>query len=133
MELNIEWVKSQRGHSTSVEPNGVRITHTQKDKARAQTSIRLGVDVMKKCGFFVGDKVCIGFSDVRGARAMIIKRVNDGSGFKLSNSRRKEFVGTNKSWGVAKVSKIEIKSGCVDLHNCSIHDDMLIVPLDHLQ
>ena len=138
MELNISWVKPARSASSSgQEASGVRISstkHTTKEgKNQFQTTVRLGVDVMKKCGLLLGDKVALGFADMSGKGVMVIRRVNDGSGYTLSNPRIKEYRGTNKSWGIAKMAEIDVPQGKVSLGRCIIHDDMLIVPMDELK
>ena len=138
MELNISWVKPARGgRSFGKSGLGVRIANTKhsgKDgKDQCQTTIRLGVDVMKKCGLLLGDKVAFGFADMSGESVMVVRRVNDGSGYALSNPRIKEYRGTNKSWGVAKMAELDIPQGQVSLGKCIIHDDMLIVPMGELK
>lgn len=116
---------------------GVRISNTKhstkEGKWQSQTTIRLGVDVMKKCGLLLGDKVALGFADMSGKAVMVIRRVNDGSGYTLSNPRIKEYRGTNKSWGVVKMAEIDVPQGEVTLGRCIIHDDMLLVPMEELK
>lgn len=88
---------------------------------------------MKKCGFLLGDKVAFGFAEMSGDRVMVVRRVNDGSGYALSHSEIKEYRGTNKTWGVAKMTAIDVPQGHVSLSQCIIHDDMLIVPTGKLE
>ena len=138
MELNIEWVKPARNACSSGQTaSGVRISNTRhrtkEGKDQSQTTIRLGVNVMKKCGLLLGDKVAFGFADMSGKGVMVVRRVNDGSGYTLSNPRIKEYRGTNKSWGVAKMAEINVPQGEVSLGRCIIHDDMLIIPMEELK
>lgn len=138
MELNISWVNPTRGgRQSGAKGLGVRIAnrhHKTKDgNGQSQTSIRLGIDVMKKCGFLLGDKVALGFADMSGKSVMVVRRVNDGSGYTLSNPRIKEYRGTNKSWGVLKMAEIDVPQGEVSLGRCIIHDDMLLVPMEELK
>ena len=138
MELNISWVKPARSaRSSGQAASGVRISNTRhstkEGKDQSQTTVRLGVDVMKKCGLLLGDKVALGFADMSGKGVMVVRRVNDGSGYTLSNPRIKEYRGTNKSWGVAKMAELNVPQGEVSLGRCIIHDDMLIVPMEELK
>ena len=137
MELDIDWISpSRRSPSIGGGANGIRVSMvrvTSGKKPQAQTTIRLGLDVMKRCGFLLGDRVAIGFAAVDGQKVMAIKRVNDGGGYAISNPRIKEFRGTNKSWGVVKIAELDIPQGQVPMASCVIRDDVMIVPLAELR
>jgi len=134
----IDWITPSRGgHSSGPNASGVRIANaihsTKKGKEQRQTTIRLGTDVMKACNFLLGDKVVFARAQTDKGPAIAIKRVNDGGGYALSNPRIKEYRGTNKSWGVAKMACVDLPEGQAPLSKCRIYNDMLFVPVGELQ
>jgi len=127
--FDFEWV--ERSRTSNGGADGVRISRARSGRgSQAQTTIRLGVDVMKTCRFLIGDRVLIGFASDGGRKYMAVRRDMTGRGYTISNPGGRKVHGTSNASGIVKTKALPVDVCQVPLENCLVDDaGVLIVPV----
>jgi hypothetical protein len=139
MSLQFDWVKPTRGRGSTggAKTDGVSIRSSVYKGAGGepspQTTIRLGLDVMKHCRFLVGDRVCIGTAIEDSKVYLAVRRDTTGQGYTLSNHKGLKAHGSAKDYGIVKIktpSAHGLAACDISLAECVMDENgTLIIPL----